>query len=71
MAAGKSTIAQQVANIILLPFRPKRRDIKSLRILDPVLDNVRNTNHKVRIIGVMNQCPYLPNQAQRIINLKV
>ncbi|EPH6764632.1 AAA family ATPase [Cronobacter dublinensis] len=62
--------AMQMADIILLPFRPKRRDIKSLRNLDPVLDNVRNTNHKVRILGVMNQCPSLPNQAQRIINAK-
>lgn len=62
--------AMQMADIILLPFRPKRRDIKSLRNLDPVLDDVRNTNQKVRIIGVMNQCPSLPNQAQRIINSK-
>ncbi|WP_255602787.1 hypothetical protein [Pantoea sp. DY-15] len=34
------------------------------------LDNVRNTNHEVRTVGVMNQCPSLPNQAQRTINAK-
>lgn len=62
--------AMQIADIILLPFRPKRRDIKSLHNLDPVLENVRNTNHKVRIMAVMNQCPSLPNQAQRIFNAK-
>lgn len=60
----------QMADVILLPFRPKRRDIKSLRNLDPILDDVRATNPKVRVLAVMNQCPSLPNQAQRIINAK-
>lgn len=62
--------AMQLADIILLPFRPKRRDLKSLRNIDPVLDEVRATNPKARILAVMNQCPSLPNQAQRIINSK-
>lgn len=62
--------AMQMADIILMPFRPKRRDLKSLRNLDPVLETVRETNPKARILAVMNQCPSLPNQAQRILNAK-
>ena len=35
-----------MADVIIIPLRPKRRDLKSLRDIDPIIDNVRNVNEK-------------------------
>ncbi|EHU8048077.1 AAA family ATPase, partial [Salmonella enterica] len=68
-----SEIQRQVmllADFIIIPLRPKRRDLKSLRDIDPIIDNVRNVNEKVKIRAVINQCPSLPSQASRILAAK-
>ncbi|EFN7708699.1 plasmid stability protein, partial [Escherichia coli] len=52
--------AMLMADVIIIPLRPKRRDLKSLRDIDPIIDNVRNVNDKVKVRAVMNQCPALP-----------
>ena len=56
--------AMLMADVIVIPLRPKRRDLKSLR------DNVRNVNEKVKIRAVINQCPSLPSQVSRILAAK-
>ncbi len=33
--------AMLMADVIIIPLRPKRRDLKSLRDIDPIIDNVR------------------------------
>ncbi|MEI6933910.1 AAA family ATPase, partial [Klebsiella pneumoniae] len=62
--------AMLMANVILIPLRPKRRDLKSLRDIDPIVDSVSSVNDQIKIRAVMNQCPSLPSQAARIIAAK-
>ncbi|ELP1754256.1 plasmid stability protein, partial [Escherichia coli] len=62
--------AMLMADVIIIPLRPKRRDLKSLRDIDPIIDNVRNVNDKVKVRAVMNQCPALPSQVSRILAAK-
>ncbi|URI72871.1 AAA family ATPase (plasmid) [Klebsiella pneumoniae] len=62
--------AMLIADIVLLPLRPKRRDLKSLRDLDTVLESVKSSNPEVQIRAVLNQCPSLPSQVSRILSSK-
>lgn len=62
--------AMLMADYILIPLRPKRRDLKSLRNIDPMLESVLSSNSDVKVFTVMNQCPSLPSQAQRILMAK-
>ena len=48
-------LAMLMADVIIIPLRPKRRDLKSLRDIDPIIDNVRNVNETVKIRAVVNQ----------------
>uniref|UniRef100_UPI0023DE863C division plane positioning ATPase MipZ n=1 Tax=Vibrio cholerae TaxID=666 RepID=UPI0023DE863C len=41
--------AMLMADVIIIPLRSKRRDLKSLRDIDPIIDNVRNVNDKVKV----------------------
>lgn len=45
--------AMLMADVIVIPLRPKRRDLKSLRDIDPIIDNVRNVNEKVKIRALL------------------
>lgn len=63
-------LAMLMADVIIIPLRPKRRDLKSLRDIDPIIDNVRNVNEKVKIRAVINQCPSLPSRVSRILAAK-
>ncbi len=63
-------LAMLMADVIIIPLRPKRRDLKSLRDIDPIIDNVRNVNETVKIRAVVNQCPSLPSRASRILAAK-
>ncbi|WP_154943791.1 AAA family ATPase [Klebsiella grimontii] len=62
--------AMLIADVVLIPLRPKRRDLKSLRDLDVVLDSVKASNPEVKIRAVVNQCPSLPSQVSRILSSK-
>ncbi|EIX9776686.1 AAA family ATPase [Klebsiella pneumoniae] len=62
--------AMLISDIVLIPLRPKRRDLKSLRNLDVVLDSVKEANPEVKIRAVVNQCPSLPSQVSRILSSK-
>ncbi|MEX9786097.1 division plane positioning ATPase MipZ [Providencia manganoxydans] len=62
--------AMLVATHLLLPIRPKRRDIRSLAALDGIVEKAQIINDNLLVRVVMNQCPSLPNQATRIIGAK-
>lgn len=62
--------AMAVADKILIPLRPKRRDLKTLSHMVDLVEQAQslNTNLKARI--VLTQCPPLPSQVSRIIDAK-
>ena len=62
--------AMLISDVVLIPLRPKRRDLKSLRDLDVVLSSVKESNPEVKIRAVVNQCPSLPSQVSRILSSK-
>ncbi|OCQ54106.1 ATPase MipZ [Photorhabdus australis subsp. thailandensis] len=74
-AGGFDSAAQReamlIATHILYPLRPKRRDMRSLTNLDNVVEQIRELNEGVKVAALMNQCPTLPSQVQRIINAKL
>lgn len=39
-----------MANVILIPLRPKRRDLKSLRDIDPIVDSVSSVNDQIKSV---------------------
>jgi chromosome partitioning protein len=59
-----------VANYIVLPFRPKRRDLKTLPKVVELVEITRAVNPRARIRALVNQCPSLPNRVHRILMAK-
>lgn len=62
--------AMLYADYVLLPIRPKRRDIRSLPNLDDVIMQLREINPEAVIRTVINQCPVLPSQIGYILAAK-
>ncbi|WP_111977305.1 division plane positioning ATPase MipZ [Algibacillus agarilyticus] len=62
--------AMSVATHVLLPLRPKRRDLKTLPHMDELVSSCSMVNPKMHARIVMTQCPSLPNQAGRILEAK-
>lgn len=62
--------AMLIATHLLLPIRPKRRDLRSLVALDRVVEKAQILNDNLKVRVVMNQCPSLPNQFSRIQGAK-
>ncbi|HBW2968866.1 TPA: AAA family ATPase [Klebsiella pneumoniae] len=58
------------SDVVLLPLRPKRRDLRSLGDVDTVVAAARVSNPDLKAYVVMNQCPSLPSQAKRILVAK-
>ncbi|CDL80959.1 AAA family ATPase [Xenorhabdus szentirmaii] len=58
--------AMLCATHLLLPIRPKRRDVRSLAALDRIVEKAQILNEELKVRVVMNQCPSLPNQFSRI-----
>lgn len=59
-----------VANHILLPVRPKRRDLKTVKHMEDVISTCKMVNPKMNVSFVITQCPSLPNMASRITEAK-
>ncbi len=58
------------ADIIIMPFRPKRRD---LRVAPKMLDVLRSNQVKNKdafVFALITQCPTLPSQIRRILSAK-
>lgn len=62
--------AMTVARLMLIPFRPKRRDLKTLPHMDRLLKLAKAINPDLIARAVITQCPALPSQAQRILDAK-
>ena len=62
--------AMAAATHILIPFRPKRRDLKLLPKMEEILDLIKPVNPDAKVAAVINQAPTLPNQAYRILDAK-
>ncbi|PKF57569.1 chromosome partitioning protein ParA [Alteromonadales bacterium alter-6D02] len=62
--------SMSVADHVLIPLRPKRRDIKTVPHMEDVLSTCKMVNPKMNASFVMTQCPSLPNQAGRILEAK-
>lgn len=62
--------SMSVADHVLVPLRPKRRDIKTVPHMEDILATCKMVNPKMNASFVMTQCPTLPNQAGRIIEAK-
>lgn len=59
-----------VASHVLMPLRPKRRDLKTVSHMDDIVATCKMINPKLHASFVITQCPNLPNQVSRILEAK-
>jgi len=62
--------AMSVADHVIIPLRPKRRDLKTVPHMEDMLSTCKMVNPKMLASFVITQCPALPNQANRILEAK-
>lgn len=62
--------SMSVADHVIIPLRPKRRDLKTVPHMEDILATCKMVNPKMNAHFVMTQCPSLPTQASRIIEAK-
>ena len=62
--------AMSVAEHVIIPLRPKRRDLKTVEHMEDMLSTCKMVNPKMMASFVLTQCPSLPNQVNRIIEAK-
>ncbi len=62
--------AMTVATHMLLPFRPKRRDLKTLVNVEQLVKLAKAVNPDLIARAIIAQCPALPSQARRIADAK-
>lgn len=62
--------AMSVATHVIIPLRPKRRDLKTMPHVEDILSTCKMVNPKMIASAVITQCPSLPSQANRILEAK-
>ncbi|MGL6122948.1 MAG: division plane positioning ATPase MipZ [Shewanella sp.] len=62
--------AMSVATYVVIPLRPKRRDLKTLPHMEDMLSTCKMVNPKMVATIVLTQCPPLPTQFKRILEAK-
>ena len=62
--------AMTVADLMLIPLRPKRRDLKTLHHVSELVELAIALNHNVIVRSVITQAPTLPSQVGRILDAK-
>jgi chromosome partitioning protein len=62
--------AMTAATHILIPVRPKRRDIKTLMTMSEIVEQCKVVNPGAVVRAVINQCPTLPSLGKRVANAK-
>jgi chromosome partitioning protein len=62
--------AMSVAEHVVIPLRPKRRDLKTVPHMEDMLSTCKMVNPKMLASFVITQCPALPNQVNRILEAK-
>jgi chromosome partitioning protein len=55
---------------VLIPFRPKRRDLKLLPAMADLIDLIKPVNPDCKFLAVITQAPTLPSQVKRILEAK-
>lgn len=62
--------AMAVATHMLIPFRPKRRDLETLPTMENLVALAKSFNRGLSVKVVLTQCPTLPTQVKRILESK-
>lgn len=62
--------AMSVAAHVLIPLRPKRRDLKTVPHMEDIISTCQMVNPKLHAAFVITQCPSLPSMAKRILEAK-
>lgn len=62
--------AMSVAKHVLIPLRPKRRDLKTVPHMEDIISTCQMVNPKMQAAFVITQCPSLPSMANRILEAK-
>ena len=62
--------AMSVADHVVIPLRPKRRDLKTVPHMEDMLSTCKMVNPKMLASFIITQCPSLPSQAKRILEAK-
>lgn len=62
--------ALAVSDIVLLPFRPKRRDLRTAVKMSDIIEIALLNNPGLIVRSVISQAPTLPSQYKRIENAK-
>ncbi|MCW8091640.1 AAA family ATPase [Alteromonas sp. ASW11-130] len=62
--------SMSVADHVLIPLRPKRRDLKTVPHMEDIITTCRMVNPKMNAAFVITQCPSLPSLAPRILEAK-
>jgi chromosome partitioning protein len=60
-----------IADLALIPVRPKRRDLNTLEYVSDLIEKSRFVNPDLIARVVISQAPTLPSQVQRILDSKV
>ncbi|ADN76684.1 plasmid segregation oscillating ATPase ParF [Ferrimonas balearica DSM 9799] len=59
-----------VADHVLVPLRPKRRDLKTVEHMEDIVSTCKMVNPRMNMAFVITQCPSLPSLAPRILEAK-
>ncbi len=62
--------SMSVADHVLIPLRPKRRDLKTVPHMEDIITTCRMVNPKLNAAFVITQCPSLPSLTSRILEAK-
>lgn len=62
--------AMTLATHMLIPFRPKRRDLKTLPKVSNLVQLASAINPGLSVHSIITQCPSLPSQGSRIMDAK-
>ena len=62
--------SMSVATHVLIPLRPKRRDLKTVPHMEDIISTCQMVNPKMNAAFVITQCPALPCMANRILEAK-
>jgi chromosome partitioning protein len=58
------------ADTVILPFRPKRRDLKVAPGMAEIIETAQALNEKLKVLSCITQTPTLPSQVYRILAAK-
>jgi len=71
---GRDTVelrsAMAASDLLLVPVRPKRRDLKTLPHVADMVEMAKSSNPYLLVRSVISQAPTLPSQIQRIVDAK-